>query len=307
VETNSGVWLDRRLRVGACGIWWSAGTAGGQPLAMLRLEPHLIAEPAARERVAAAVAAVRAANPPGVLRTTELVVDTRHAWLVVGMLPEPTLADLLAACPTLPPGSAAGLAVDIADALGQLHAAGLIHGDLSADTVIVTMAGAAALAEVGVLAAALDDATDVRKDSFSWAALARELAAMADADLLLPAAAVAESGDLATAVRRLSAAAADLPEFASRDALSAVMPTVGPAPDGVRPRRAATHMSTMDETGMVATAAVAHNAPESVDRPSVAPATLPRRRRRRRWMAAIGATCLILLGAGAAAWWFVLG
>src|SRR5262245_62008346 len=270
---------------------------------MLRLEPGLIAEPAARERVAAAVAAVRAANPLGVLRTTELVVDTRHAWLVVGMLPKPTLADLLAACATLPPGAAAGLAVHIANALGQLHAAGLIHGDLSADTVIVTMAGAATLAEVGVLAAALDDATDVRRDSRAWAALARDLAATADADLLLPAAAVAESGDLATAARRLSAAAGDLHEFASRDGLSALMPTVGPAPDGAPRRRAAAKVSTVDETGTLVPTEVAHGTPQSTVVPGATAAPATRPTRRRRWLAAIVLPCLLLLvGAGAAAW-----
>jgi tRNA A-37 threonylcarbamoyl transferase component Bud32 len=304
VETNSGIWLDRRLRVGACGTWWSGGSAGGQPLGMLRLEPELVAQPAARERVAAAVAAVRAANPPGVLRTTELVVDSRHAWLVVGTIPRPTLADVLAACPALPAGAAAGLAVDVGNALRQLHAVGLSHGDLAADTVIVTMAGAAALAEVGVLAAARDEPADVDQDCRAWAALALDLAATSDADLLVAAAAVAESGDLEGALRRLSAAAADLPEFASRDALTALMPTVGPAPDGRPARRAPAAASTMDITGTAVSARIQQAAPQP-EVVKAAPATVAPRRRRR-WISGIAVVVVMLLGAGAAVWWFVV-
>src|SRR6185369_637216 len=75
VETNIGVWLDQTLRVGACGTWWTAGSASGQPMALLQLEPELIIQPAARDRIATAVAAVRTINPAGVLRTTELLVD----------------------------------------------------------------------------------------------------------------------------------------------------------------------------------------------------------------------------------------
>ncbi len=303
METNSGVWLDRRLRAGACGIWWSGGTPGGQPLGMLRLEPGLVAQPAALERVAAAVAAVRAANPPGVLRTTELVVDARHAWLVVGTVPRPTLADVLAACVALPRGAAAGLAVDVGNALRQLHAVGLSHGDLAADTVIVTLAGAAALAEVGVLAAARDEPADVGRDCRAWAALARDLAGTADADLLVSAAAVAESGDLDTALGRLSAAAADLPEFASRDALAALMPTVGPAPDGVQSRRTWAETSTMDDGGTAVSTQIDHGAPPLS---AVVAAPTPPAPRRRRWSLVVTAAVLVLLGVGAAVWWFVL-
>ena len=104
METNIGVWLDQTLRVGACGTWWTAGSASGQPMALLQLEPELIIQPAARDRIATAVAAVRTINPAGVLRTTELLVDARRAWLMVAGVPRSTLADLLAAHATLPAG-----------------------------------------------------------------------------------------------------------------------------------------------------------------------------------------------------------
>ena len=103
-----------------------------QTLATLQLDPDLVAQADVRDRVAAAVAAVRAANPSGVLRTTELVYDARRAWLVVATLPKPTLADLLDAVATLPLGAGSAVAVDTAAALRELHASGLSHGDVNA-------------------------------------------------------------------------------------------------------------------------------------------------------------------------------
>jgi hypothetical protein len=250
MQTNSELWLDRTLRIGACGTWWSAGTPGGQALGTLQLDPDLVAQPAARERVAAAVAAVRAANPPGVLRTTELVYDTRRAWLVVATVPMPTLADLLAANLTLPAGAAAALAVDVAAALVGLHAVGLSHGALAASTVVLTGAGTATLTEVGVLAAVRDAPTDLARDVVAWAELARDLAGHAGApesSLLADAAATAAAGDLTAAARRLVLAAADLPDFDTREALSALLPALATSarPDPARPLPAAAEETTV--------------------------------------------------------------
>ena len=179
-ETNTGVGLDRTLRVSACGTWWAASSGGGHPLGLLQLEPALIADPVARERLATAMTTVRAANPRGVLRTTELVIEARKAWLVVAHLPTPTLAEAIATvtagAAALTPGARAGLAVDIAAALRDLHAAGLSHGALTANTVVLTAGGAASLVEVGVLAAVAGEPTDIGRDTTAWSALVRELA-----------------------------------------------------------------------------------------------------------------------------------
>jgi tRNA A-37 threonylcarbamoyl transferase component Bud32 len=243
-ETNIGMWLDRSLRTGGCGTWWSAATASGQPLGLLQLEPKLMAQPAVQDRVAAAVAAVRAANPRGALRTTELVVDTRRAWLVVAALPTPTLDDLLTARPALAPGAAAGIALDIAQSLRDLHAVGISHGDLAADIVVLTRGGAATLVEVGVLAALRDRPTDIGRDVLAWSALARDLATMTssldEAGLLSAAATIAESGDLATAARRLADRAADLPDFAGRESVIAMLPSLAPAPARIPAQRSPT-------------------------------------------------------------------
>jgi hypothetical protein len=314
MQTNSELWLDRTLRIGACGTWWAAATPGGQTLATLQLDPDLVAVPAVRERVAAAVAAIRAADPPGVLRTTELVYDARRAWLVVANLPQPTLADLLATDRTLPTGAAAGIAVDVAEALRGLHEAGLHHGDLSAGTVVLTGAGAARLAEAGVLAAVRDTPTDVVADAVAWSALARALAARAaggESSLLVDAAATAAAGDLAAAARRLALNAAGLPDFVTRDALASLLPTIEPAgrPDATPPVPLPRQPSTMDGLAVrrrfgpgVPDSALLHPLPDDV-----APGVRTRRGRRvlriLGWLATSAAAVLAL---AAAAWWFLL-
>lgn len=301
METNSGVWLDQTLRVGACGTWWSAGTASGQPMALLQLGPELITQPAARDRIATAVAAVRAINPTGVLRTTELLVDARRAWLVVAGVPRSTLADLLAVHATLPSGAAAGLAVDVATVLRELHAAGLSHGALAVDTVVLTGAGSATLAEVGVLAAAHGEPTDIGRDVAAWSALARELAATTtgpEADLLLAAAATAAAGDLVTAQRRLGIGGVELPDFVGRDAVSALVAALGPASVRIPRQRPAADLSTMDSDRAGVRVRFGRGVPESAILRSARPAPAAPRRRWRLVGALVGV--LLLLAAGAA-------
>jgi tRNA A-37 threonylcarbamoyl transferase component Bud32 len=302
VETNSGMWLDQTLRAGAVGTWWSAATPGGQRLGLLQLEQSLVAEPAARDRAAAAVTAVRTLNSRGVLRTTELVVDAKRSWLVVATRPTPTLSDLLAAKPALAPGAAAGVATDVAQALRDLHAVGLTHGDLAADTVILTSGGEAALIEVGVLAAVRGTPTEVDHDLVAWAALVRSLAAATvspEADLLRAAAETAESGDLAFALRRLVHDAGYLPDFVARESLVDALPTAKPGSS-----RTSHQISTMDQRG----SAVRVRFGRGVPLPPVTsrPATGSARRTRRRWVRSVWVVAFVAvlaLSLGAALWW----
>lgn len=319
MQTNSELWLDHTLRIGACGTWWAAGTPGGQTLGTLQLDPELVAAPAARERVAATVAAIREVNPPGVLRTTELVYDAKRAWLVVASLPKPTLADLLAADlpatgQALPPGAGAGIAVDVATALRSLHASGLHHGALSPATVVLTGAGNATLTEVGVLAAVRDAPTDAGADAVGWGALARTIATRTtgvEASLLADAAATAEAGDLTTAARRLALAAADLPDFATRDALAALLPTIetveAPAASDVG-SLVPSQRALPTEDGVVVRLRFGPGLPDTALLNPRPVDEVPARRSRRglRVLGLAAACALVALAGVAAAWWFLL-
>jgi hypothetical protein len=309
MQTNSELWLDRTLRIGACGTWWAAGTPGGQTLGTLQLHPDLVAAPAVRDRVAAAVAAVRAANPSGVLRTTELVYDARRAWLVVATLPKPTLADLLSGPHPLPSGAASGLAVDVASALRELHAVGLSHGDLSAVTIVLTGAGYATLAEVGVLAAVRDAPTDVGQDATAWAALTRSLAARCsdpEASFLVDAGDTADTGDLTAAARRLALRADELPDYAGREALAALLPSVAAAPDHIPVP--AQRTSTVEHSSVVRVR-LGPGVPDEAllhPRPLDIGAIRSRKRRLAPVLAWVAATLGMLAAAAASSWWFLL-
>jgi tRNA A-37 threonylcarbamoyl transferase component Bud32 len=302
------MWLDRSLRTGVCGTWWSASTGNGQPLGLLQLEPRLMAQPAVQDRVAAAVAAVRAANPRGALRTTELVVDTRRAWLVVAALPTPTLDDLVTARPTLAPGAAAGIALDIAQSLRDLHAAGISHGHLAADTVVLTRGGAATLVEVGVLAAVRGQPTDLGRDVLAWSRLARVLATTTtspdEADLLGAAATIAESGDLATAARRLADRAMDLADIAARESVTAVLPALGAAPARIPEQRSLTadrepSLSIVDSGPAPVRLRFGRGIPEAAIAAAGRPAAGGPGRRTLRALRIAVLTAFLLLGAGA--------
>src|SRR5690606_7661382 len=174
------------------------------------------------DRLATAVAATRTVSSPGVLRTSELVVDRGRAWLVVAHPPASTVADLRGERTPLEPGRATGIAADLAEALRDLHAVGLGHGGLGPDTTILTPAGRAMLTEVGVLAAINASPVDVSRDSVAWEAVARQLAGLApegEARGLRASAEVAELGHLATAVRRLRADGVEAHTFAVRSTI----------------------------------------------------------------------------------------
>jgi hypothetical protein len=177
---------------------------------------------------------------------------------------------------------------------------------------VLTVAGCAALAEVGVLAAVRNAPTDLGRDARAWATLTRELAARTDAiesALLAAAAATADAGDLTSAARTLALRARPLTDFATRDALAALLPSVEPAPAKVpvqrTPEEPAPALSTMDVDWPMVTLRFGRGVPDSVllNPTSDDEVFAPMRRGSvlRRLLAIVGAG--LLVAGGAAAWW----
>ncbi|MFI2607018.1 hypothetical protein [Kitasatospora sp. NPDC018619] len=110
------------------------------------------------DRLVRRVAAVGSAAPvahPRLLRGVGAFVEDELLWTVEERPLGRTVAELLADGP-LPPYRAAELTADLAGALRALHAAGLTHGALTAQSVLVCEDGAAMLG--GLLAGVAEEA-----------------------------------------------------------------------------------------------------------------------------------------------------
>jgi len=235
-ESTGGLRLEGVARRGAWGTWWSASTADGRRRGLLQLEPDLVDAPGATERVTATVAAVRALNLPGVMRTADPVGNAGRVWMVAAGPVVPTVAQLIAARRVPDAVAAAFIAVDVGRSLVRLHEAGLVHGGLEPETVVLTGRGAAVLVEAGLGAALRGVPAPPAADISAWAALVRALAGSlppgAHNSLFAEAAAAAESGPaggLVQAVRQLSVGAVALPGSPNRDGLVAAVVDVAAA------------------------------------------------------------------------------
>ncbi|AOR31189.1 hypothetical protein BFF78_09135 [Streptomyces fodineus] len=238
----------------------------------LRIDRALLAPEGTRERLAAVVLATARLRLPGLLGTVDLVAEAGEVWLLTARPPAPVLAGILSSAdgPRPDAGGAAGILNETAQTLLALHTAGLTHGSLTPDTVVIAPDGIALLAEAG-LAAVLGGApgavchaadagtaavpvpvpvpvpgeapfSDRRAaDTAAWAALARTLGAAwtrpgtPAAELFARCSATAESDGLAAARAVLVAGRAALPaDFLRRTALRAA--AAASAPDFAPPK-----------------------------------------------------------------------
>ncbi|MFI6153454.1 protein kinase [Kitasatospora sp. NPDC051170] len=114
--------------------------------------------PAQADRLVRRVAKAGSVAPtwhPRLLRGVGAFVEGELLWTVEERPAGRSLADLLTAGP-VPPYRAAELAADLAGALRALHEAGLAHGNVTAETVLICEDGAAMLG--GLLAGVAEEA-----------------------------------------------------------------------------------------------------------------------------------------------------
>ncbi|MDD7964538.1 serine/threonine-protein kinase [Actinomycetospora lemnae] len=119
-------------------------------------EEHVARARAMREgRIAARVVHPRA------IAVFDVVVDGDHGsghgpWLVMEYLPSRSLAAVLAEQGPLEPREAAWVGAQVADALGAVHEAGIVHGDIKPGNVLITDDGVAKITDFGVSRATWD-------------------------------------------------------------------------------------------------------------------------------------------------------
>lgn len=190
-----------RERPASIGTWLAVRDGAGNHRGALRLDPAVSADTEMLRGVIDRVAAVRDLALPGVLPIVDLVVDAGQVWLITETPAEPTLAGV---APNML-GDPVAVAVAVLRTLLALHAAGMAHGAVGPDTVVLAPGGAA-LIEAGLLIATKSaEAADLEQmplDVRGWSDLVRGIADRSPgevADRLRTAAATAELSGLAAA------------------------------------------------------------------------------------------------------------
>lgn len=93
---------------------------------------------------------------PRAIAVFDVVVDDSGPWLVMEYLPSRSLAAVLADQGPLAPSEAAWIGAQVAEALGAVHEAGIVHGDIKPGNVLITDEGVAKITDFGVSRATWD-------------------------------------------------------------------------------------------------------------------------------------------------------
>ena len=144
--------LLERVGAGALGeVFRSRDTRHGRTVAIKRVPGGLSADPARLASLRETCSRLAPLSHPGVAMLYECDQDDGQWFLAQEYVAGQSLTQLLAGQP-LNPRRAVEVAIEIADALAALHEAGVIHGDLRAETVFLTQKGHVKLVDAGLAA-----------------------------------------------------------------------------------------------------------------------------------------------------------
>lgn len=136
-----GIRLLGRLGAGGMGQVYLGRTPGGRLVAVKTVHGHLADDPHYRERFRREAAAARAVTGAHTAPVLDADPDSPVPWLATAFLPGVTLSRAVAAGGALRPAAVRALGAALAEALTDIHAAGLVHRDLKPSNVLVTADG----------------------------------------------------------------------------------------------------------------------------------------------------------------------
>ncbi|MFD3374263.1 MULTISPECIES: protein kinase [unclassified Streptomyces] len=133
--------LIGRLGAGGMGQVYLARSPGGRLTAIKTIHEHLAADPHYRERFRREASAARRVTGAYTAAVLDADPDARLPWLATAFLPGVTLRRAVAATGPLSAPAVRALAAALAEALRDIHAAGLVHRDLKPSNILVTRDG----------------------------------------------------------------------------------------------------------------------------------------------------------------------
>ena len=143
--------LDRIGAGGLGDVYRARDTRLGRTVAIKVVAADVAGDPARRARLVHDARATVVLSHPNIAALYEIGEDQDQLFLVFEYVPGETLKKTIAGRP-LNPRRAIDLAVQIADALADAHAAGIVHRDITSDNIFVTPKGNAKLLDFGLAA-----------------------------------------------------------------------------------------------------------------------------------------------------------
>ncbi|MER6672805.1 ABC transporter substrate-binding protein [Streptomyces sp. NPDC000983] len=130
-----------RLGAGGMGVVYLARTPGGALVALKVLLAEYAEEPGFKERFRREVEVARRVASPWVVPLVDADPDAGAPWLATAYVPGPSLAEAVTAYGPLSERGLRHLGGRLAEALGEVHRAGLVHRDLKPGNVLIAHDG----------------------------------------------------------------------------------------------------------------------------------------------------------------------
>ncbi|GAA2082482.1 hypothetical protein GCM10009801_42260 [Streptomyces albiaxialis] len=133
--------LVARLGAGGMGKVYLSHTRAGRPVAIKAIRPELADDPAFRRRFRREVAAAQRVHGLHTAPVIDSDIDGTPLWLATAFVEGPTLSTAVTRHGPLPVPAVLLLAAGVAEALQDVHGAGIVHRDLKASNVLLAMDG----------------------------------------------------------------------------------------------------------------------------------------------------------------------
>ncbi|WOX16452.1 bifunctional serine/threonine-protein kinase/ABC transporter substrate-binding protein [Streptomyces sp. N50] len=140
-EELGGHRLLARLGAGGMGVVYLARTADGSLLALKVIRAEYAADPAFRARFRREVMLATGLTGRWVVAVTAADTEAREPWLATAFVPGPSLAEAVDGLGPLPADTVVTLGAQLAEAVGELHAVGLVHRDVKPGNILLVPDG----------------------------------------------------------------------------------------------------------------------------------------------------------------------